>query len=60
MLKKEMELKLEEYKEILIEIGRWINPQHYELDQNTSKGKLVFHLNGIKKVLDEKFYKLDK
>ncbi len=60
MLKKEIEIKLEEYKQILLEIGRWINPQVYKLDDNSPKGRLLFHINGIKKILDEKFYKLDK
>lgn len=60
MLKVEMEKKLEEYEEILYEIGKWVNPQQYSLDETTAKGKLLFHIRGIKKELDEKFYKFDK
>lgn len=59
MLKKEIETKLHEYKEILLEIGRWVNPQQYDLDTEATKGRLLFHLNNIKKTLDEKFYKIN-
>lgn len=56
MLKKQMAPKLKEYEQILFDIGKWVNPHQYTLDENTSKGRLLFHLNGIKKILDEKFY----
>lgn len=53
MLKKEMEEKLKEYQEILSEIGKWAFPIAYDID----KSKAMFHINGIKKVLNERFYK---
>lgn len=56
MLKKEMEQNLKEYEEILYDIGKWIKPQQYTLDETTGKGKLLFHIRGVKKELDERFY----
>jgi hypothetical protein len=52
MLKKEMEQKIEEYKEILYDIGKWAFPQQYEINKN----KAMFHIEGIRKVLKERFY----
>lgn len=59
MLKKDIEAKLQEYENILREIGRWINPQQYHLDETATKGRLIFHLVEIRKLLDKKFYKLE-
>lgn len=58
MLKKEMEQKLDEYKELLREVGRWVNPIQYGFDEMTPQKTLLFHLRGIRKAIDEKFYKL--
>ncbi len=58
MTKNELEQKLKEYKEILLEISAWANPQAYKIHM-LNKDKLLFHMEGIRKVLDEKFYKLD-
>lgn len=59
MLKSEMELKLKEYEDILSEIGRWANPQQYKLNELTTKGRLLNHIEGIKKILNQKFYKCE-
>jgi len=52
MLKKELEQKLKEYKEILTEIGKWAFPVNYKLNEE----KALFHIEGIKKILENKFY----
>jgi hypothetical protein len=57
MLKKDMEEKLKEYKEILSEIGRWSFPIQYKIDELNSSGKALFHMKSIQKVMTEKFYK---
>ncbi len=57
MKKIELEAKVKEYEDILIEIGRWANPLQYKLTESTPKDKILFNLNGIRRVLDRKFYK---
>lgn len=57
MKKKEMEVLIEEYKEILRDIGKWANPIQYKLNHMTNKEKLLFHIRGIKETLDRRFYK---
>lgn len=58
MLKKYLEEKLREYELILKEIGRWANPQQYGLNELTPHSRLLFHIRGIRKIMDEKFYKV--
>lgn len=52
-----MEVLIEEYKEILRDIGKWANPIQYKLNHMTNKEKLLFHIRGIKETLDRRFYK---
>ncbi len=53
MLKKDMEEKLKEYEEIFSELLRWCFPIQYKIDRN----KAFFHINGVIKVLEEKYIK---
>lgn len=55
MLKVEMEKRLKEYEEILKSINCFLTPK-YQLNENTPKGTLIWHINEIKKLLDEKYY----
>lgn len=56
MLKVEMEKRLKEYEEIIGSINYWLTPK-YRLNKSTPKDTLVWHLDEIKKLLDEKYYR---
>jgi len=59
MLKSELQEKNNEYFELLRELGRWANPIQYGINDSTPNKILLFHLNGIRNLLDKKFYKLE-
>lgn len=51
--------KVKELDNIIREIGKWAFPQQYEINELTPKRRLIFHMEGIRKEISEKFYKED-